>query len=224
MYRIVLKVIALTVLLYLFGADFAQASVSEPDSNRRSSTAVRPHKLSITTWLITGVLTGGARKLIHPDTSEFTDKVVAGTGISFYNYLSPRWAVAASFSLAWKDIPGSDWGPVRGISYSIGGLFDLYPEERTGPYVRLDLGLDKVSFHNYFGSTVDFGLHPFCELGIGLRSYTAGVTKLSFGLFLRFMPTDGYRIEDYGNRKVRFNVIYLGGDIGVSFPFKRFPL
>ncbi len=224
MYHTVLKVTALVVLLNLCGAD--KTFAWEPDlAGRHSlSPSVRPHKLSITPWFITGVLTGGARKLIHPDTSEFTDKVVAGAGVCLYDFLSPRWAVAATFSLAWKDIPGSDWGPVRGISYSVGGLFDPYPEERTSPYFRLDLGVDKVSFHNYFGNTVDFGLHPFFELGMGLRSYTSGATKLSFGLFLRFMPTDGYRIEDYGDRKVRFNVIYLGGDIGVSFPLKKFPM
>ena len=223
MYRTILIVTAAAVVLSLGTAKASTEWEPElPEIELLPTTT--PHKLSIAPWFVGGVLTGGARKLIKPDTSGFTDKVLVGGGVSVYDFLSPKWAVGASFSLAWKDIPGTDWGPIRGISYSIGGLYDLYPFDRTSPYVRMDIGLDKVSFCNHFGHTVDFGLHPFIELGTGMRMYPSGSTKLNFSLFLRYMPTNGHVIEGLGDRLVRFDTIYLGADIGLSFPLKKFPL
>jgi hypothetical protein len=88
----------------------------------------------------------------------------------------------------------------------------------------MELGFSDIRYLNYDGRTIDLDSHFMYSFGVGVQSYTRAGTTVSFTLLYRVIQTNGYLVKDAGYYAARFDVTYIGLELGVSFPLKRFPL
>ncbi len=226
MFKSISLVMLSLIVLSLGLADMSQASVRKKRTGLKKPVVIQAHQISIRPWFTMGKLTGTSGDKADFDSSGVKRKILIGGGGSLYYHLNQEWAAGFSFSVTWKELNIDDWGPLRAFSYSLNALYDPYPLNRTAPSFRLEIGQAKTSCLNYDNGafTADLGMHFFYSLGIELRTYTASGTKLTTTLCIRTINTDGYQNTDLSSYRVPFNVTYIGLELGVSIPLKKFPL
>ncbi len=226
MFRITSLVMVSSIILCLGAADMSQASIRKKNTGMKKPVVIQAHQISLRPWVTIGKLTGTLGDKADFDSSGVKRKILVGGGGSLYYHLTQRWAAGFSFSVTYKEMNIGDWGPLRAYSYSLNALYDPYPLNRTAPSFRLEIGQAKISCLNYNDGefTADLDMHFFYSLGIELRTYTAADTKLTTTLCMRTIETDGYRNEDLSMYRVPYNVTYIGLELGVSIPLKKFPL
>ena len=224
MFKSISLVMLSLIVLCLGAADMSQAAIRKKKDRPEKPVVIVPHKLSITPWVLGGSLTSESGSRADIGNKGLQNRILFGGGVSVRRSVSPTLGLGVNIGLSWKSIPNVDSGPFRAFSYSASAHLNPYPLSRTAPVFCMELGFSDIRYLNYDGRTIDLDSHFMYSFGVGVLSYTRVGTTISFTLLYRVIQTNGYLAKDAGYYATRFDVTYIGLELGVSFPLKKFPL